>query len=97
REVDAARERVWQARSRLLPATTASGRYTWYTDPLTTGVTFSPGLLPAGVTPPTVTVREAEVGTVNGTVTVPIDLTGELTHALAAAQAGYRGERARQW
>src|SRR5205085_11663057 len=42
-------------------------------------------------------VREKEFGVANGTVTVPLDLTGELLHALAASQAGYRGERARTW
>jgi len=41
--------------------------------------------------------RESALGTLNGTVLLPIDLSGELHHALAAAQAGYRGERARAW
>jgi len=92
-----ARERVWQARGQLLPSTTGSGRYTWYTDPQTTGVVLPPGLLQPGVPAPVVIVREAEFGVVNGTLTLPLDVTGELTHALAAAQAGYRGERARLW
>ena len=90
------RERVWQTRARLLPSTTGSGRYTWYTDPQVTGVHLPAGTLPAGVSP-LVVVREKEFGVANGTVTVPLDLTGELLHALAASQAGYRGERARTW
>jgi outer membrane protein len=97
RAVAATAARVRQARARLLPATTASGRYTWYTDPLTNQVEFPPGLFPAGVRPPVVTIREAEAGTVNGTLVAPLDLTGELLQALGAAQAGYRGERARLW
>jgi len=97
RDVAAARERVWDARGRLLPQTAGSGRYTWYSDPQTTSVDFPPGFLPPGVTPPVVTIREREFGVANATATVPLDLTGELRHALASAQAGYRGERARLW
>ncbi|TMB60355.1 MAG: TolC family protein [Deltaproteobacteria bacterium] len=96
-QLDVARARVWETRGRLLPATTGSGRYTWYTDAQTTRVHLPPGLLPAGTTPPDVTVRQAEFGTVNGTLRLPLDLSGELQHTLAAAQAGYRGERARLW
>jgi len=92
-----ARARVWEARGRLLPATTGSGRYTWYTDQQTTRVRIPPGLLPAGTTPPAVTIRQAEFGVLNGTLTLPLDVTGELQLTLAAAQAGYRGERARLW
>ena len=91
-----ARQRVWQARGRLFPAVTGSGRYTWYTDPQTNRVDFA-GILPAGVPPPVVTIRQAEVGVLNGTLNLPLDVTGEIGHALAAAQAGYRGERARLW
>jgi outer membrane protein len=97
RDVEIARARVAEARGRLLPDVTGAGRYTRYTDPQTTGVAFPPGLLPRGLAPPVVTVREAEVGVVNGTLAVPLDLTGELRHALGAAQAGYRGEQARLW
>src|SRR5579885_3052947 len=97
RDVEIARARVAEARGRLLPDVTGAGRYTRYTDPQTTGVALPPGFLPRGVAPPVVTVREAEVGVVNGTLTVPLDFTGELRHALGAAQAGYRGERARLW
>src|SRR3989442_1129602 len=61
------------------------------------GAPFPPGPPPAGTTPPDVTVRQAEFGTVNGTLRLPLDLSGELQHTLAAAQAGYRGERARLW
>ena len=97
KQLEVVRQGVWEARGRLLPATTGSGRYTWYTDPLTNQVNFPPGLFPPGTAPPAITIREAEVGTLNGTVTVPIDLWGELRQNLAAAQAGYRGERARVW
>jgi outer membrane protein TolC len=93
-ELDAARQRVWEARGRLLPAATGSGQYTWYTDALTNQIPA--GAFPGGATPSFV-IREDEVGTLNGTVTVPLDLTGEITHTLRAAQAGYRGERARLW
>ncbi len=97
-QVEEARQRTFEARGLLLPATTASGRYTWYTDSQTTRVNFPPGLLPEGTTTtPDVVVREAENGTVNGTLTLPLDLSGEIRHALAAAQAGYRGEKARLW
>ena len=96
-QLEVARARVWETRGRLLPATTGSGRYTWYTDPQTTRVVLPPGLLPAGTTPPAVIVRQAEFGVVNGTLRLPLDLSGELQHTLAAAQAGYRGERARLW
>ena len=95
KEVERARYQVWNARGRLLPQTTASARYTWYTDPLTNEVDLA-GAGPGGVNP-SVSIREDEAGTVGGLVSVPIDLTGELRHALAAAQAGYRGEEARLW
>ncbi len=95
-QVDRAREQVWSARGRLLPSTTASGRYTWYTDPLTNEVVL-PGGVPGGGPNPVVDIREDKAGTIGGLVTVPIDLFGELRHALAGAQAGYRGERARRW
>jgi outer membrane protein TolC len=97
KQLEGVREEVREARGRLLPATTGSGRYTWYTDPLTNRVNFPPGIFPAGTSPPAITIREAEVGVLNGTVTVPIDVWGELQQHLAAAQAGYRGERARVW
>jgi outer membrane protein TolC len=89
--------RVRQVRARLLPSLTGSGRYTWYTDPQTTSVDFPPGVLPPGTTPPAVVIRKDEEGRVNGTLTVPIDVWGESSRALEAAQAGYRGERARVW
>lgn len=95
KSVERAGYQVANARGRLLPQTTAGGRYTWYTDPLTNEVDLGGGA-PGGVNP-AVTIREDEAGTVNGTVVVPLDLTGELRHALAAAQAGYRGEEARLW
>src|SRR3989442_1660997 len=55
-DVAAARERVWQARGRLLPSTTGSGRYTWYTDAQTNSVNFPRGVLPPGVPRPAVTI-----------------------------------------
>jgi len=97
RELEIARERVNETRGRLLPATTASGRYAWYTDALTNDVSLPAGSLPPGVTPPTVVIREKDATLLNTTVALPIDLSGELRHALEAAQAGYRGEAARTW
>ncbi len=90
-----ARQRVAEARGRLLPATTGSGRYTWYTDAQTNTVTIPlPG---APIQSATVRVRDPQLGTVNGTLALPVDLSGEIRWALAAAQAGYRGEAARLW
>ncbi len=97
KQVDAAHARFLDARGRLLPTTIGTARYTWYSDPQTTSVNLPPGLLPAGTTPPSVKIRDSDVGTVNGTVTLPLDLSGEIRHLLSAAQAGYRGERARLW
>jgi outer membrane protein TolC len=59
-------------------------------------VELPPGTLPPGVDP-IVAVQEQEFGVLNATVTLPVDLTGEIRHALLAAQAGYRGEAARAW
>ncbi len=88
---------VADARGRLLPSTVGSGRYTWYTDAQRTSVELPPNLLPAGTTPPVVEVRDREAGVLNGTLTLPLDLSGEIRHALLAAQAGFRGEAARVW
>ena len=88
-----ARQRVFETRGRLLPSTTGSGRYTWYTDAQTVTAVIPGNTGPA----PSFAIREKELGVVNGTATVPIDLNGELRWALAAAQAGYRGEAARLW
>ena len=90
-------DRVRQVRARLLPNIIGTGRYTWYTDAQTTNVVLPPGVLPPGATPPDVIIRDAEEGRVNGTLRVPIDVWGEASRALNAAQAGYRGERARVW
>lgn len=90
--------RVADARGRLLPATLGTGRYTWYSDAQTTRAQLPAALLPAGA--PSnfpIKIRDADFGVVNGTLTLPIDLSGEIRHALAAAQAGYRGEHARVW
>jgi outer membrane protein TolC len=88
-----ARQRVFETRGRLLPSTTGTGRYTWYTDAQTVTAVIPGNTGP----PPTFDIREKELGTMNGTITMPIDLTGEIRWALAAAQAGYRGEAARLW
>jgi outer membrane protein TolC len=96
-DLDVAREQVAEARGRLLPSTTGTGRFTRYTDQQTTSVVLPPGLLPPGTAAPDVIVRDIQAGVFNGTVAVPLDLSGELRHALRAAQAGYRGERARVW
>jgi cobalt-zinc-cadmium efflux system outer membrane protein len=87
--------RVAEARGRLFPATTATGRYAFATDTQTTRVALPPDVLPD--TPPTVTIRDQNLGTLNGTIALPLDLSGELWWALASAQAGYRGEAARLW
>ncbi len=94
--LEATAERVADVRGRFLPATTADARYTWYSDPQTTNVELPQGLFPPGVVPE-VKVRDAEAGTVSARIEFPLDLTGELRHTLAAAQAGYRGEQARLW
>lgn len=98
-QVAGAAARVGDVRGRLLPALSGSGRYTWYSDPQSTSVNFPPQLLQQLqiASPPEVRIREAEFGVFNGTLALPIDLSGELFHALRAAQAGYRGEQARQW
>ena len=88
------RERVFEARGRLLPTTVGSGRYAWYTDARVTSVQLPAGTLPPGVNP-IVAVQEQEFGTLNGTVSLPVDLSGEIRFALLAAQAGYRGDAAR--
>jgi outer membrane protein TolC len=90
-----ARQQVFEARGRLFPATTGSGRYTWYTDSQTVLASFPTGS--GSTVTPAIKIRAAEVGVVNGTVTLPLDLSGEIRSALAAAQAGYRGEAARLW
>lgn len=92
-----AAERVYDVRGRLLPATVGSGRYTWYSDPLRNAVALPPGFGDPNAAPFSIEIREQDFGTLNGTLQLPLDLSGELRHALAAAQAGYRGERARVW
>ncbi len=86
-----ARERVHDARGQLFPATTGSGRYTWNTSEQRNAVQV-PGAVVTSIV-----IRDRNLRTVNGTATLPLDLSGEIRHALAAAQAGYRGEAARLW
>src|SRR6185503_261270 len=90
-DVEIAAARVSETRSQLLPTLEARGRYTWYSDPLTNTVST-----PGGGTA-SIMVRDDEEGVVNGTARLALDLSGELRHELAAAQAGYRGEQARLW
>jgi outer membrane protein TolC len=97
KEVEAAAARVMDVRGRLLPGTAAATRANWYSDRQITDVDLPAGLLPPGTAIPVVTVRADRNTVVNGTVLAPLDLSGELWHALRAAQAGYRGERARAW
>ena len=98
-QVAAAADRVGDVRGRLLPATYGSARYSWYSDTQSTSVKFPQAVLDQFQlqSAPAVKIRDAEAGVFNGTVLLPIDLSGELRHALRAAQAGYRGERARLW
>ncbi len=91
-----ARARVAEARGRLLPGTTASGRYAFATDPQRVQVQLPEELL-MGRPQPGFVIRDQNLGTLNATMTLPLDLTGEIRWALAAAQAGYRGEAARLW
>ena len=56
-DVAGARERVWEARGRLLPATTGSGRYTWYTAAQTTQVHLPAQILRTSLPLPVETIR----------------------------------------
>jgi outer membrane protein TolC len=94
--VDAAAARVRLTRGQLLPATTGSGRYTWYTSELRNAIALPAGVLPS-VTSPSFVIREQQSGRLNGTTTAPLDVTGQIWKTLTASQAGYRGERARAW
>ena len=96
RNLEIARAGVDQARGRFFPQITGQGRYNWYTDPQTVQIDLPPGLLPAGTALPSAVIRESDFFTVNGTATAPIDVFGELTKNLTAAQAGYRAEEARR-
>ena len=63
---------------------------------LRNAVALPAGLVP-GATNPSFVIREQQSGRLNGATVVPLDVTGELWKTLTAAQAGYRGERARVW
>ena len=95
-DVDAAAARVRQTRGLLLPATTGSGRFTRYSSELRNAIALPAGILPS-VTSPSFVIREKQSGRMNGGTTVPLDVTGQVWKTLTAAQAGYRGERARAW
>ena len=95
-DVDAAAARVRQTRGLLLPATTGSGRFTRYSSELRNAIALPAGILPS-VTSPSFVIREKQSGRLNGGTTVPLDVTGQVWKTLTAAQAGYRGERARAW
>jgi len=98
RTLEAAAASVRDTRGRLLPATTGSGRYTWYTDPLRNAVGLPAGAIP-GVNASgfSFVIREQQSGRMNANTVVPLDVSGQLWKTLTAAQAGYRGERARTW
>ena len=102
RRLDIEAERVRSARGGLLPNATASGRYSWFTDPQANRLRRlgETGAAPAanGGFPSAIEIRESELSTVNGTLQQTIDFGfGRGGHALAAARAGYRGEQARAW
>jgi len=98
-EVERARQRVFAARAGLLPSTAGSGRYTWYSDAQQVRINLPPALLAqaGGAAAPAATIRDQAFGVLNGTVTLPLDVSGEIRQLLLAAQAGYRGEQARLW
>jgi outer membrane protein TolC len=97
-DVAIAAARVGEARGRLFPSLSAQGRYTWNSDSQTTNVDLPARVVQTiGGRVPIVVVRQQEYGTVNGTATVPIDLFGEITKGLTAAQAGYRAEQAQRY
>ncbi len=95
-----ARARVAEARGRLFPSTVATGRYAFNTSEQTTSLQVSSANVPpefAGLIPKSIPIRDQNLGTIDATTTLPLDLSGELWWALASAQAGYRGEAARLW
>jgi len=86
-----ARERVFEERGRLFPSTRGSGRYTWNDTAQMNAIQIP------GAPVQSITIRDRNLGTISGTVALPLDLSGEIIEALVAAQAGYRGEAARLW
>ena len=100
RGVDAAAARVRDTRGRLLPETIQTGRYNAYTDPLRNTVSLPTITGGNGETfggPSSFVIRQQRFGRLNTTSTLPLDVTGQIWKTLTAAQAGYRGERARAW
>ena len=96
-EVRAAAAGVAVVRGTLLPKTTASGRYDWYSSDQQVVADFPPGILPPGVPQPEIIIQAADFGLLNSRLALPIDLSGELWATLRAAQAGYRGAKAQAW
>jgi len=90
RDVDVAAARVREARGRLFPSVSSQARYSWNTDAQSNTVNF-------GGQTRSIEVQERQYGTASGTVSVPIDLFGEITKGLTSAQAGYRAEQARRY
>lgn len=95
--VDMAAGDVAAVRAALLPSAAVRGTYSWYSDEQTNSVALDPSLLPPGTTAPTVTVRQQDFANVSAAARLAIDLSGELRHALGAAQASWRAESARAW
>lgn len=95
--VDAAAGDVAAVRAALLPSASVRGTYSWYSDEQTNSIDIDPSLFPPGTTPPVVTVRQQDFANVSAAARLAIDLSGELRHALGAAQAAYRAESARAW
>lgn len=90
-----ARQHALETRGLLLPSTTAQGAYTWYSDVRSTEPDL-PDDAPFE-RPFRVVLSDADAGTINALVSLPLDISGELRQTLKAAQAGYRGEAARRW
>jgi outer membrane protein TolC len=91
RDVDVAAARVREARGRLFPSVSSQARYSWNTDSQSNTVDLGGGQTRS------IEVQEKNFATASGTVSVPIDLFGEITKGLTSAQAGYRAEQARRY
>src|SRR5262249_59121971 len=87
RGVEAAAAHVRDTRGELLPSTTGSGRYTWYSSPLRNAIALPARLAPA-ITNPSLLIREQQSGRVNGTTIIPLDATGRPQESLTPPRAG---------